>query len=86
MAYQLEDQSDYAIFKTLRSEAGMGLVVPSHAVPDIYDFDSLILISAGAQEFRCNADELGGTADLSFELVEEPTEKPNFQGLTHRRQ
>jgi hypothetical protein len=44
------------------------------------------LISAGAQEFRYNADELGGTAELSFELVKEPTEKPNIQGLRHRKQ
>jgi alpha-glucosidase (family GH31 glycosyl hydrolase) len=38
--YQLEDQSDYANLKTLRSEAGTGLVVPSHAVPGIYDLDA----------------------------------------------
>ncbi len=84
--YQLADQRGYPDLKAMRSEALMRLIVPGGAAPGFYDFARLLLISAGAQTFRYSADELGDAAPLSFEVVEEPAERPQIETMRYTPQ
>ncbi len=77
----LYEEQDREALEAWRSEAEMMVIVPPGAVPGVYTLIRLALHTYGGRLFRYDREELGENAAVSFEVVEEPTDRPVIEGI-----
>ncbi len=64
-----------------RSEAEMTVVIPPGTTVGVYTLVRLALHTYGGKLFRYDREELGENAAVSFEVVDEPTQRPIIEGI-----
>jgi hypothetical protein len=78
---RLYEEQNLEKLEVLRSEAEMTVVIPPGTTAGVYTLVRLALHTYGGKLFRYDGRELGENAAVSFEVIEEPTERPLIEDL-----